>query len=150
MAEPASELLGESCLVKLSRRRSRRLRISPLSVLRTGNCHWHCMPLLALTLASSLALRDDQDWGSGSADGRSVAVWHWMPPGICSGLRADQCRRAESLGQKIELVTEDDQSKPGQSATAVRKLITQDKVVAILGDATSSATLEAAPIAQSR
>ena len=52
------------------------------------------------------------------------------------------------LGQKIELVTEDDQSKPGQSATAVRKLITQDKVVAILGDATSSATLEAAPIAQ--
>src|ERR1700720_12956 len=52
------------------------------------------------------------------------------------------------LGQKIELVTEDDQSKPGQSATAVRKLITQDKVVAILGDATSSATLESAPIAQ--
>jgi branched-chain amino acid transport system substrate-binding protein len=52
------------------------------------------------------------------------------------------------LGQTIELVTEDDQSKPGQSATAVRKLITQDKVTAILGDATSSATLESAPIAQ--
>src|ERR1700730_17126851 len=52
------------------------------------------------------------------------------------------------LGQKIELVTEDDQSKPGQSATVVRKLITEDKVVAILGDATSSATLESAPIAQ--
>jgi branched-chain amino acid transport system substrate-binding protein len=52
------------------------------------------------------------------------------------------------LGQQIELVTEDDQSKPGQSATAVRKLITQDKAVAILGDATSSATLESAPIAQ--
>jgi branched-chain amino acid transport system substrate-binding protein len=53
------------------------------------------------------------------------------------------------LGKKIELITEDDQSKPGQSATVVRKLITQDKVVAILGDATSSATLESAPIAQS-
>ena len=53
------------------------------------------------------------------------------------------------LGQNLELVTEDDQSKPGQSSTVVRKLITQDKVVAILGDATSSATLEAAPIAQS-
>ena len=52
------------------------------------------------------------------------------------------------LGKKIELITEDDQSKPGQSATVVRKLITQDKVVAILGDATSSATLESAPIAQ--
>ena len=53
------------------------------------------------------------------------------------------------LGEKIDLITEDDQSKPGQSATVVRKLITQDKVVAILGDATSSATLESAPIAQS-
>jgi branched-chain amino acid transport system substrate-binding protein len=52
------------------------------------------------------------------------------------------------LGRKIELITEDDQSKPGQSATVVRKLIAQDKVVAILGDATSSATLESAPIAQ--
>jgi len=52
------------------------------------------------------------------------------------------------LGQKIKLITEDDQSKPGQSSTAVRKLITQDGVVAILGDATSSATMEAAPIAQ--
>src|ERR1700722_16097915 len=52
------------------------------------------------------------------------------------------------LNQKVELVTEDDQSKPGQSATAVRKLITQDKAIAILGDATSSATLESAPIAQ--
>jgi branched-chain amino acid transport system substrate-binding protein len=51
-------------------------------------------------------------------------------------------------GQKVDLTPEDDQSKPGQSATAVRKLITQDHVLAILGDATSSATLESAPIAQ--
>lgn len=64
-------------------------------------------------------------------------------------LALDQINSAGGvLGQQIELVTEDDQSKPGQSATAVRKLITQDKVVAILGDATSSATLESAPIAQ--
>ncbi len=52
------------------------------------------------------------------------------------------------LGQQIQLISEDSQSKPGQSATGVRKLITQDHVVAILGDATSSASLEAAPIAQ--
>ena len=52
------------------------------------------------------------------------------------------------LGQKIELVTEDDQSKPGECATVVRKLIGVDKVVGVLGDATSSATLEGAPIAQ--
>jgi len=53
------------------------------------------------------------------------------------------------LGQKIELVTEDDRSKPGECATVVRKLIGVDKVVGVLGDATSSATLEGAPIAQS-
>jgi branched-chain amino acid transport system substrate-binding protein len=53
------------------------------------------------------------------------------------------------LGQKIELVTEDDQSTPGECATVVRKLIGVDKVVGVLGDATSSATLEGAPIAQS-
>jgi branched-chain amino acid transport system substrate-binding protein len=64
-------------------------------------------------------------------------------------LALDQINAAGGvLGQQIELVTEDDQSKPGQSATAVRKLITQDKVAALLGDATSSATLESAPIAQ--
>ena len=64
-------------------------------------------------------------------------------------LALDQINAAGGvLGQKIELVTEDDQSKPGQSATVVRKLITQDRVVAVIGDATSSATLESAPIAQ--
>ena len=52
------------------------------------------------------------------------------------------------LSRSIELVTEDNQSKPGQTATIVRKLITQDKVVAIVGDLTSSATMEGAPIAQ--
>jgi branched-chain amino acid transport system substrate-binding protein len=52
------------------------------------------------------------------------------------------------LSRQIELVTEDNQSKPGQTATIVRKLVTQDKVVAIVGDLTSSATMEGAPIAQ--
>src|SRR6478736_1741644 len=52
------------------------------------------------------------------------------------------------LGQKIDLVTEDNQSQAGQTSTIIRKLITQDKVVAIIGDLTSSATLEGGPIAQ--
>jgi branched-chain amino acid transport system substrate-binding protein len=52
------------------------------------------------------------------------------------------------LGRKLELLTEDDQSKPGEAATIVKKLISRDKVVAILGEITSSRTLEAAPIAQ--
>ena len=52
------------------------------------------------------------------------------------------------LGRKLELLTEDDQSKPGESATVVKKLISRDKVVAVLGEITSGRTLEAAPIAQ--
>lgn len=52
------------------------------------------------------------------------------------------------LGMKLELITEDTQSKAGESGTAVRKLISRDKVVALLGEVASSRSLEAAPIAQ--
>jgi len=52
------------------------------------------------------------------------------------------------LGKKIALLTEDNQSQAGQTSTIVRKFVTQDKVVAIIGDLTSSATLEGGPIAQ--
>jgi len=52
------------------------------------------------------------------------------------------------LGKKIKLVTEDDQSQAGQPATIVRKLIAQDKVIAVLGEVASSKSLEAAPICQ--
>jgi branched-chain amino acid transport system substrate-binding protein len=52
------------------------------------------------------------------------------------------------LGKKIELLTEDDQTKAGEPANAVNKLISKDGVVAILGEVASSRSLEAAPICQ--
>ena len=52
------------------------------------------------------------------------------------------------LGKKIKLATEDNQSKPGESANAVNKLIAKDGAVAILGEVASSRSLEAAPICQ--
>jgi branched-chain amino acid transport system substrate-binding protein len=52
-------------------------------------------------------------------------------------------------GKKIELLTEDNQSKSGESSTAARKLISRDKVVALLGEVASSRSLEMAPVAQS-
>jgi branched-chain amino acid transport system substrate-binding protein len=52
------------------------------------------------------------------------------------------------LGKKFELIMEDDQSQAGQPATVVRKLISRDGVVAILGEVASSRSLEAAPICQ--
>src|SRR5687768_9415007 len=52
------------------------------------------------------------------------------------------------LGRKLKLITEDDQSTAGQPATIARKLISQDKIVALLGEVASSKSLEAAPICQ--
>jgi branched-chain amino acid transport system substrate-binding protein len=51
-------------------------------------------------------------------------------------------------GKKIKLITLDDQGKAEEAAQAVTRLITQDKVVAILGEVASTRSLAAAPIAQ--
>lgn len=51
-------------------------------------------------------------------------------------------------GKKFRSIALDDQGKPEEAATAVTKLITQDKVVAILGEVASSRSLAMAPIAQ--
>lgn len=52
------------------------------------------------------------------------------------------------LGKKLLLKTEDDQTKAGESATAAKKLISRDKVVALIGEVSSTRSLEAAPVAQ--
>ena len=51
-------------------------------------------------------------------------------------------------GKKIVLITEDNQGKPEEAAAVVKKLITQDKVIALLGEVASTRSLAAAPIAQ--
>jgi len=52
------------------------------------------------------------------------------------------------LGRQLELVVEDNRSVAGESATAAKKLITRDRVVALVGECSSARTLEAAPVAQ--
>ena len=54
-----------------------------------------------------------------------------------------------ALGRPFDLITEDNQSKAGESATAARKLISRDRICALLGEVASSRSLEMAPIAQS-
>ncbi len=51
-------------------------------------------------------------------------------------------------GKKIKLITLDNQGKPEEAAAVVKKLITQDGVLAILGEVASTRSLAAAPIAQ--
>lgn len=52
------------------------------------------------------------------------------------------------LGKQVTLQVEDNNGKPDQSATAVQKLISSDKVLVVMGDFMSSNTLAAAPICQ--
>lgn len=52
------------------------------------------------------------------------------------------------LGKKVRLVTEDDQSKQGEAGTVVKKLLSREKAVAILGEVASGKSLEMAPICQ--
>jgi branched-chain amino acid transport system substrate-binding protein len=52
------------------------------------------------------------------------------------------------LGKKIRVVVEDDQSKPEAAVTAVQKLISEDHVIAVLGEVASSRSLAAAPVCQ--
>src|SRR5436305_9186881 len=51
-------------------------------------------------------------------------------------------------GRKIKVIMEDDQSRPGQPSAAVKKLVANDKAIAIVGEIASSRSLEAAPICQ--
>lgn len=74
-------------------------------------------------------------FGISSTQGIQLAVDEWNAKG---GV----------LGKPIELIVEDDQSKPEEAALAVTKLINQNRVVSILGEVASSRTLAGAPIAQ--
>ncbi|PTX91784.1 ABC transporter substrate-binding protein [Opitutus sp. ER46] len=56
--------------------------------------------------------------------------------------------RGGVLGRRLELVTHDNQSRPGDTATITKKLITRDRVVAVVNGGTSNQCTESAPICQ--
>ncbi|HEX9916565.1 MAG TPA: ABC transporter substrate-binding protein, partial [candidate division Zixibacteria bacterium] len=51
-------------------------------------------------------------------------------------------------GKLVRVIVEDDQSKPEEAATVVKKLVNQDKVLIVLGEVASSRTLAGAPSCQ--
>jgi branched-chain amino acid transport system substrate-binding protein len=53
-------------------------------------------------------------------------------------------------GRQLELHTEDDRGQKTEAATAVRKLIDRDKVLAVIGEVASGNSQAAAPICQSK
>jgi len=83
----------------------------------------------------------------GSLTGQTAAFGSQTHRGI--ELAVDEINAAGGVkGRTFRLVTEDDQSKQEEAATVVRKLISRDKVIALLGEVASSCSLAAAPIAQ--
>ena len=79
---------------------------------------------------------DGASFGQSSREGTELAVEEINAAGGLLG------------GRKFRLLVEDDQSRPEEASNAVTKLITQDKVVAVLGEVASRRSLAAAPIAQ--
>jgi branched-chain amino acid transport system substrate-binding protein len=79
---------------------------------------------------------DGASFGQSSKEGTELAVDEINAGGGILG------------GRKFRLLIEDDQSRPEEASNAVTKLITQDKVVAVLGEVASRRTLAAAPVAQ--
>lgn len=66
-------------------------------------------------------------------------------------LAADQINeKGGILGKKIEIVSADNASKPDESTRAAQKLISNDKVVALIGATTSTNTLAAVPVAMEK
>ena len=64
-------------------------------------------------------------------------------------LAADEINAAGGiLGRKIRLYVEDDQGRAEEAASVVTKLITNNDVVALIGENSSNQSLAAAPIAQ--
>ncbi len=79
---------------------------------------------------------DGASFGQSSREGTELAVEEVNAAGGLLG------------GRQISLLVEDNQSRPEEASNAVTKLITQDKVVAVLGEVASRRTLAAAPVAQ--
>jgi len=84
----------------------------------------------------------------GSLSGNQATFGQATHNGILMGM--DEVNAAGGInGRKIKVLTEDDQSKQEEAANAVTKLISQNNVIAVLGEVASSASMAAGPICQS-
>ncbi|MBI3886534.1 MAG: ABC transporter substrate-binding protein [Opitutae bacterium] len=104
--------------------------------------------LLSLVLAASLSAQETIKVGEfASLTGKQASFGQTNHRGVLTAV--EELNAAGGvLGRKIELVTEDTRSLQGEAATVVKKLISRDKVAAIIGETGSSAALEAAPLCQ--
>jgi branched-chain amino acid transport system substrate-binding protein len=108
-----------------------------------------CPPKEGTTSTSTSAAGGDILVGEyGSMTGPQATFGQSTHNGIM--MAADEVNAAGGInGRKVKILSEDDQSKQEEAANAVTKLISQNNVVAVLGEVASSASIAAAPICQS-
>jgi branched-chain amino acid transport system substrate-binding protein len=111
----------------------------------------HRLPVLCslvLVAAAAVAADDTIKVGQyGAFTGKEAAFGISARKGVI--LAVEQVNAAGGvLGKNLELLTEDNQSKQGESATIAKKFVSRDKVVAVLGGNPSTNSLEAAPVCQ--
>lgn len=108
------------------------------------------LPLLALTgcKKSSTASADTIVIGEVAAMTGGTATFG-QSSHAGTAMAVDEINAAGGLlGKQVKLITEDDQSKQGEAGTVVKKLISREGAIAILGEVASGRSLEMAPICQ--
>jgi branched-chain amino acid transport system substrate-binding protein len=115
---------------------------------RWGYRRWAAAVLVAGVLAGCEQRTDEIRIGEfGSLTGGTATFGTSNHEGVM--LAVEEINAAGGvLGKPVRVVTEDNQSKPEESVTAVLKLIKQDQVSAIIGEVASSRSLAAAPQCQ--
>ena len=118
---------------------------------------WSAAALAALALGASGC--DKKEAPKPAAEPEAILVGH---VGSMTGAQAtfgdstdkgirlaleEQNRKGGVKGKKLALKTYDDQGKPEEAQSAAKRLVTQDKVVVLLGEVASSRSLAMAPVA---
>ena len=127
--------------------------------------HWLLLlalsPLIALAAGAAAGCDRDNNGGS-SSNANEILIGHYasMTGATATfGVSADEgIKLAEKevnaaggvLGKKVRVLTEDDRSQLEEAATAVEKLIGQNRVVALLGEIASSRSIAGASVAQDK
>jgi len=83
-----------------------------------------------------------------SLTGKEAACGQSTHRGIVLAIEEANAHGGVLGGRRLHLLTEDNQSKAGDSGTAARKLISRNAVIAILGEVASNRSLEIASITQ--
>ena len=102
---------------------------------------------LGLSLSSAATADPILVGNIGSLSGKDASFGQAGQRGLI--LAIEEINAANGIqGRPIKLIHEDNRSTAGESATIARKLISRDKVIAIIGETTSGRSLEVAPLAQ--